>query len=181
MVIYCFSTGQSIVAAVNYVFQMMAAKMAENSYMLIFLALLGGLVIVVTKAGGSKAYGKWASQKLKSPVSAKLATAILGMVIFIDDYFNCLTVGTVMRPITDKHRIAREKLAYIIDSTAAPICILAPISSWAVAVSSELGSVGGFQAFLKVIPYNLYAILTLVMVVFICCSKFDFGSMKRAQ
>lgn len=181
MVIYCFSTGQSIVAAVNYVFQMMAAKMAENSYMLIFLALLGGLVIVVTKAGGSKAYGKWASQKLKSPVSAKLATAILGMVIFIDDYFNCLTVGTVMRPITDKHRIAREKLAYIIDSTAAPICILAPISSWAVAVSSELGSVGGFQAFLKVIPYNLYAILTLVMVVFICCTKFDFGSMKRAQ
>ena len=180
MVIYCFSTGQSIVAAVNYVFQMMASKIADHGYMLIFLALLGGLVIVVTKAGGSKAYGKWASQRLKSPVSAKLATAILGMLIFIDDYFNCLTVGTVMRPITDKHRIAREKLAYIIDSTAAPICILAPISSWAVAVSSELGSVGGFQAFLQVIPYNFYAWLTLIMVIFICVTNFDFGPMKRA-
>lgn len=180
MVIYCFSTGQSIVAAVNYVFQMMASKIADHGYMLIFLALLGGLVIVVTKAGGSKAYGKWASQRLKSPVSAKLATAILGMLIFIDDYFNCLTVGTVMRPITDKHRIAREKLAYIIDSTAAPICILAPISSWAVAVSSELGLVGGFQAFLQVIPYNFYAWLTLIMVIFICVTNFDFGPMKRA-
>lgn len=180
MVIYCFSTGQSMVAAVSYVFQMMASKIADNGHMLIFLALLGGLVIVVTKAGGSKAYGKWASKKLKSPVSAKLATAILGMLIFIDDYFNCLTVGTVMRPITDKHHIPREKLAYIIDSTAAPICILAPISSWAAAVSSELDSVGGFQAFLQVIPYNLYAILTLAMVIVICVTDFDFGPMKQA-
>lgn len=180
MLIYSIFTGETIVAAVDYTFRMMASKIGDNGYMLLFLALLGALVIVVTKAGGSRAYGKWASKKLKSKTSAKLATAILGILIFIDDYFNCLTVGTVMRPITDKHKIAREKLAYIIDSTAAPICILAPISSWAVAVSSELGSVGGFSAFLQMIPYNLYALMTLVMVIFICVTSFDFGPMKRA-
>ena len=180
MLIYCAHSGESILKAINYVFDMMASKIGDNAYMILFLTLLGSVVVVVNMAGGSRAYGRWASGKLKSPVSVKLATALLGVVIFIDDYFNCLTVGTVMRPITDKHKIAREKLAYIIDSTAAPICIIAPISSWAVAVSSEVGEAGGLNAFMQTIPYNLYALLTLAMVFFLCVTDFDFGPMKRA-
>ena len=180
MLIYCAHTGDSILKAINYVFDMMASRIGDNAYMILFLTLLGSVVVVVNMAGGSRAYGRWASGKLKSPVSVKLATALLGVVIFIDDYFNCLTVGTVMRPITDKHKIAREKLAYIIDSTAAPICIIAPISSWAVAVSSEVGEAGGLNAFMQTIPYNLYALLTLAMVFFLCVTEFDFGPMKRA-
>ena len=180
MLIYCGFSGSSLLTAVTGTLDMMAAQLGDNSYMVLFLALLGALVVVVTRAGGSRAYGRWASGKLKSPVAAKLATTILGVLIFIDDYFNCLTVGTVMRPVTDKHRISREKLAYLIDSTAAPICIIAPISSWAVAVSSELESAGGLNAFFATIPYNLYALLTLVMVLVICLTDFDFGPMKRA-
>ena len=181
MLIYSFSTGGSLMTAVTYVFDMMAAKIGDNGYMILFLSLLGALVVIVTMAGGSRAYGKWASGKLKSPVSAKLATAILGVLIFIDDYFNCLTVGTVMRPITDKQKIAREKLAYIIDATAAPVCIIAPISSWAVAVCSDLEGAGGLSAFMQIIPYNLYALLTLIMVLVICLTDFGFGPMKRAD
>ncbi len=180
MVIYCVHSGGTLLEAVNYIFDMMAAKIGDNAYMIVFLTLLGSVVVVVNMAGGSRAYGRWASGKLKTTVSVKLATALLGVVIFIDDYFNCLTVGTVMRPITDKHKIAREKLAYIIDSTAAPICIIAPISSWAVAVSSEVGEAGGLNAFMQTIPYNLYALLTLAMVFFLCVTDFDFGPMKRA-
>ncbi len=180
MVIYCSFTGESILTAIKYIFDMMAHKIGDNSYMILFLGLLGSVVVVITMAGGSRAYGRWASGKLKSPVGVKLATAILGLLIFIDDYFNCLTVGTVMRPITDKHKIAREKLAYIIDSTAAPICIIAPISSWAVAVASEVGAGEGLSAFVQTIPYNLYALLTIVMVLVICFTEFDFGPMKKA-
>ncbi len=180
MVIYCCFSGTPLIVAVQYVFDMMASKIGENGYMILFLSLLGSLVIVVTMAGGSKAYGKWASQHLKNEKSAKFATVLLGILIFIDDYFNCLTVGTVMRPITDKFNIAREKLAYIIDSTAAPVCIIAPISSWAVAVSSEVGEAGGLNAFIATIPFNLYAILTLIMVLYICFTDFDFGPMKKA-
>ncbi|MBE5963402.1 MAG: Na+/H+ antiporter NhaC family protein [Lachnospira sp.] len=180
MLIYCYYAKQSVLVAIQYIFDMMAAKIADNSYMILFLALLGSVVVVVTMAGGSRAYGSWASTKLKSPVSAKLATMILGIVIFIDDYFNCLTVGTVMKPITDKHKIAREKLAYLIDATAAPVCIIAPISSWAVAVSSEVEGAGGLNAFMKTIPFNLYAILTLIMVFVVCITNFDFGPMKKA-
>ena len=180
MLIYCFSTGQTILQAVTYMLDMMAYKIGDNGYMILFLALLGSVVVVVTMAGGSRAYGKWAIGKLKTKRSAKLATAMLGVLIFIDDYFNCLTVGTVMRPITDKHKIAREKLAYLIDSTAAPICIIAPISSWAVAVASEVGTEGGLNAFMQTVPYNLYALLTLTMVLFICLTDFDFGPMKKA-
>ena len=180
MLIYCFSTGQGFLQAISYVLDMMASKIGENGYMILFLALLGSVVVVITMAGGSKAYGKWASTKLKTQRSAKLATAFLGVLIFIDDYFNCLTVGTVMRPITDKHKIAREKLAYLIDSTAAPLCIIAPISSWAVAVASEVGTDGGLNAFMQTVPYNLYALLTLMMVLFICLTDFDFGPMKKA-
>lgn len=181
MVIYSVYSGSSILTAVCHVFDMMAAKIADNGYMIIFLALLWAVVVVVTKSGGSLAYGKWASRKLKSAGSSRVATALLGLLIFIDDGFNCLTVGTVMRPITDKYKISREKLAYIIDATAAPVCIIAPISSWAVAVASEVSDAGGFTAFLRTIPYNLYALLTLVMVFFICATGFDFGPMKRAE
>ena len=179
MLIYCFSTGSTILEAVRMVLDMVAYKIGDNGYMILYLSLLGAVVMVVTMAGGSRAYGKWASGKLKTKRSAKVATALLGCLIFIDDYFNCLTVGTVMRPITDKHKIAREKLAYIIDSTAAPICIIAPISSWAVAVASEVGGDGGLGAFVKTIPYNLYALLTLLMVAVVCFTDFDFGKMKK--
>lgn len=175
MIIYCVCSSTPIIMSLNYIFDMMAYKISENAYMIIFLALLGSLVYLISQSGGTQAYGQWASKRLKTKRSAKLATFLLGILIFIDDYFNCLTIGTVMRPITDKFNISREKLAYIIDATAAPVCIIAPISSWAVAVSSELG--GGLSSFMKVIPYNLYALLTLSMVVYICLKDFDFGPM----
>lgn len=180
MLIYCFSTGGNVLQAVTYVFDMIAGKIGENGYMIIFLVLLGSLVVVVTRSGGSNAYGQWAGKRIKTKVSAKLATAFLGLLIFVDDGFNCLTVGTVMRPITDKCRISREKLAYLLDSTAAPVCIIAPVSSWAVAVASEVEEAGGLNAFLGTIPYNLYAILTIVMVFFLSITDFDFGPMKKA-
>ncbi len=181
MCIYCFCTGGNLLQAVTYVFDMMAAKIGENGYMIIFLVLLGSLVVVVTRSGGSNAYGQWAGKRIKTKVSAKLATAFLGLLIFVDDGFNCLTVGTVMRPITDKCKISREKLAYLLDATAAPVCIIAPISSWAVAVASEVEEAGGLNAFVQTIPYNLYAILTIVMVFFLSVGEFDFGPMKKAE
>lgn len=181
MFIYCFSTGGSILQAVTYAFDMIAAKIGENGYMIIFLVLLGSLVVLVTRSGGSNAYGEWAGKRIKSKVRAKLATAFLGLLIFVDDGFNCLTVGTVMRPITDKCKMSREKLAYLLDATAAPICIIAPISSWAVAVASEVEEAGGLNAFIRTIPYNLYAILTIVMVFFLSVTDFDFGPMKKAE
>ena len=181
MLIYSFASHTSILAAVARCFDMMAHKIAENGYMIIFLALLWAVVMVVTRSGGSQAYGKWASTRLKSKRSSRLATAFLGLLIFVDDGFNCLTVGTVMGPITDKHKISREKLAYLIDATAAPVCIIAPVSSWAVAVASELNDAGGFSAFLQTIPYNLYALLTLIMVFVLCVSGMDFGPMEKAE
>ena len=179
MVIYCLASGTPIALSLRYIFDMMAYKISENAYMIIFLALLGALVYLLSQSGGSQAYGRWAGKKLKTRSTAKLSTFLLGVLIFIDDYFNCLTIGTVMRPITDKFHISREKLAYIIDATAAPVCIIAPISSWAVAVSSELG--GGMTSFMQVIPYNLYALLTLTMVIFLCINDFDFGPMKDTK
>lgn len=181
MCVYCFSTGGDILQAVTYVFDMIAIKIGENGYMIIFLVLLGSLVVVVTRSGGSGAYGQWAGKRIKKAVSAKLATALLGLLIFVDDGFNCLTVGTVMRPITDKCKISREKLAYLLDATAAPVCIIAPISSWAVAVASEVEDAGGLNAFVKTIPYNLYAVLTIVTVFFLSITDFDFGPMKKAE
>ncbi len=178
MCVYCFSTGGSLLQAVTYVFDMIAVKIGENGYMIIFLVLLGSLVVIVTRSGGSNAYGQWAGKRIKTSVGAKLTTAVLGLLIFVDDGFNCLTVGTVMRPITDKCRVSREKLAYLLDATAAPICIIAPISSWAVAVASE---VGGLHTFIGTIPYNLYALLTIVMVFFLSVTDFDFGPMKKAE
>lgn len=181
MCVYCFSTGRSLLQAVTYVFDMMAGKIGENGYMIIFLVLLGSLVVTVTRSGGTNAYGQWAIRRIKTKRSAKLTTALLGLMIFLDDGFNCLTVGTVMRPITDKHRISREKLSYLLDATAAPICIIAPISSWAVAVASEVEDAGGLGAFVQTIPFNLYALLTIVMVFFLSATNFDFGPMKKAE
>ena len=196
MLIYAFASGGTIVSAVSMTFDMMCSKISDNAYMIIFLALLWAVVILVSKSGGSEAYGRWAGAKLKSrksaalatsflgiksKKSAALATSFLGILIFIDDGFNCLTVGTVMRPIMDRMRISREKLAYIIDSTAAPVCIIAPVSSWAVAVASEVSEEGGFGTFLQTIPYNFYALLTIAMVFLISITGKDFGPMKKAE
>ena len=149
-----------------------------NVGILVFLVVLGVIVVLMNKAGGSRAYGEWASRHIKSRVGACISTFLLGVLIFVDDYFNCLTVGSVMRPVSDKHRVSRAKLAYIIDSTAAPICIIAPVSSWAAAVSGTVEGVNGIQLFINTIPYNLYAILTIIMVVFISLTGTDFGPMK---
>lgn len=174
-----------VVSTVEHTFTLMASKAADNINIILFLCLLGALVVVVTRAGGSRAYGAWAASKLRSKRSAQLATAGLGVLIFIDDYFNCLTVGTVMKPVTDKYGVSRAKLAYLIDATAAPVCIIAPISSWAAAVGSNLQGMGGFDtpmaAFISSIPYNLYALLSLLLVVFLCVTNLDFGPMAKAQ
>lgn len=159
-------------------------KNSMNLNILIFDVLLGMNIVLMAKSGGSAAYGKWAGTKIRTKRSALLATMGLGVLIFVDDYFNCLTVGSVMRPVTDQQKVSRAKLAYIIDATAAPVCIIAPISSWAAAVNSYVpadAGISGFQLFLRTIPYNLYAILTLVMVFFICFTGFDFGLMKKHE
>lgn len=149
-----------------------------NVGILIFLVVLGTIVALMNKAGGSKAYGEWAAKHIKTRVGACMSTFVLGVLIFVDDYFNCLTVGSVMRPVTDKHNVSRSKLAYIIDATAAPICIIAPVSSWAAAVSGTVEGVNGIQLFINTIPYNLYALLTIVMVIFISLLNIDYGPMK---
>ena len=149
-----------------------------NVGILIFLVVLGAIVVLMNKAGGSRAYGEWAAKHIKSRVGASIATFFLGVLIFVDDYFNCLTVGSVMRPVTDKHKISRSKLAYLIDSTAAPICIIAPISSWAAAVSGTVEGVNGIRLFISTIPYNLYALLTLMMVIFVSFTNINYGPMK---
>ena len=152
-----------------------------NMGILLFLVILGAMVCLMNKAGGSAAFGRWAEKNIKSRVGAQLASILLGCLIFIDDYFNCLTVGSVMRPITDKHNISRAKLAYIIDATAAPICIIAPISSWAAAVSGFAEDGQGFTLFLRAIPYNYYALLTIVMMVGMVVMKIDFGLMSTFE
>lgn len=151
---------------------------AYNVGILVFLVVLGIIVVLMNKAGGSRAYGEWAAAHIRGRRGAALSTFFLGVLIFVDDYFNCLTVGSVMRPITDKHNISRSKLAYLIDSTAAPICIIAPISSWAAAVSGTVEGVNGISLFINTIPYNLYAFLTILMVIFISVSDTDYGPMK---
>ena len=152
-----------------------------NMGILIFLVILGTMVCLMNKAGGSAAFGRWAEKNIKSRVGAQLASILLGCLIFIDDYFNCLTVGSVMRPITDKHNISRAKLAYIIDATAAPVCIIAPISSWAAAVAGFAEDGQGFNLFLRAIPYNFYALLTIVMMVGLVVMKVDFGLMSTFE
>ncbi len=152
-----------------------------NVGILIFLVILGAMVCLMNKAGGSAAFGRWAAQHIHSRVGAQLATVALGVLIFIDDYFNCLTVGSVMRPVTDEHRVSRVKLAYLIDATAAPVCIIAPISSWAAAVASYVEDGQGLSVFIKAIPFNFYAILTIVMMVGMALMKFEFGPMSKFE
>ncbi|MGN0447098.1 MAG: Na+/H+ antiporter NhaC family protein [Acutalibacteraceae bacterium] len=170
--------------AINHVlFDGFVASLADsyNMGIIIFLVLLGAMVAMMNKAGGSAAFGRWASKHIKSRVGAQLATVALGCLIFIDDYFNCLTVGSVMRPVADEQKISRAKLSYIIDATAAPVCIIAPISSWAAAVAGfarGAGAESGISLFINAIPYNFYAILTIVMMIFITVAKFDYGPMK---
>lgn len=167
--------------ALYTVYEVMSEKVGANVPIIVFLVVLGILVILMQKSGGAKAYGNWAGKKIKSKGGALAATAGLGSLIFVDDYFNCLTVGSVMRPVTDKFRISRAKLAYIIDATAAPVCIIAPISSWAAAVASEAPEGEGLIMFIKTIPLNVYALLTLGMVFALCYFKFDFGKMKKNE
>ena len=164
-------------------FDTMISKICDswNVGILIFLVMLGMMVSLVNKAGGSAAYGRWASKHIKTKAGALVSTSVLGMLIFIDDYFNCLTVGSIMRTVTDKFKISREKLAYIIDSTAAPVCIIAPISSWAAAVSSIAPEGEGLNLFIRSIPYNLYALLTLLCVVVMSVMGLDFGKMRMVE
>ena len=152
-----------------------------NVGILIFLVILGTIVALMNKAGGSAAFGKWASEHIKTKAGAQLATILLGVLIFIDDYFNCLTVGSVMRPVTDKHNVSRAKLAYLIDATAAPVCIIAPVSSWAAAVSGFVKGEDGLTLFVRAIPYNFYAILTVVMMVSMVLLKVEFGPMAKHE
>lgn len=164
----------------------MVYKLADawNVGILVFLVMLGILVSMLNKAGGSAAFGKWASKHIKTRIGAQISVMILGVLIFVDDYFNCLTVGSVMRPVTDRHKVSRAKLSYIIDATAASVCIIAPISSWAAAVTSSVpedSGINGFAVFLQTIPYNLYAILTLVMVLLVTVLRVDFGPMKKHE
>lgn len=164
----------------------MVYKLADswNVGILVFLVMLGILVALLNKAGGSAAFGKWASKHIKTRIGAQISVMILGVMIFVDDYFNCLTVGSVMRPVTDRHKVSRAKLSYIIDATAAPVCIIAPISSWAAAVTSSVpedANINGFAVFIQTIPYNLYALLTLVMILAVTLMRVDFGSMKKHE
>ncbi len=154
---------------------------ASHVGILIFLIILGTIVVLMNKAGGSAAYGKWAQEKIKTRKGTLLATFTLGVLIFVDDYFNCLTVGSVMRPVTDKHKISRAKLAYLIDATAAPICMIAPISSWAAAVAGVVEGTDGLALFISAIPYNLYSLLTIAAIILISCLDIDFGLMKKHE
>ena len=170
--------GGNPLEALFTLYRVMSEKVGDNTPIIVFLVVLGILVVLMQKSGGAKAYGDWAGNKIKNKSGALAATAGLGCLIFVDDYFNCLTVGSVMRPVTDKFKVSRAKLAYIIDATAAPVCIIAPISSWAAAVAGELDG-DGLMMFIATIPFNVYALLTLVMVFSLCFLKFDFGKMKR--
>lgn len=180
-IIYAAASGTGFEGTFKAVVQDGLITNLSNAYnvgILVFLVVLGIIVVLMNKAGGSRAYGEWAAAHIKSRQGVALSTFFLGVLIFVDDYFNCLTVGSVMRPITDKHNISRSKLAYLIDSTAAPICIIAPISSWAAAVSGTVEGVNGISLFINTIPYNLYAFLTILMVIFISISDTDYGPMK---
>lgn len=179
-----FFSGFSFTGTITHVFNDGLIASLSDSYnvgILIFLVLLGVLVALINKAGGSAAFGRWAKTHIKTKVGAQIATIALGILIFMDDYFNCLTVGSVMRPITDRHSVSREKLAYLIDSTAAPVCIIAPISSWAAAVTGFVEGEDGLGLFIKAIPFNFYALLTLVMLFAIVFMNVDYGSMKKFE
>ena len=177
-------SGFKFEGTVTQIFEGGIIKVLSDSYnvgILIFLVILGSVVCMMNKAGGSAAFGRWASKKIHTRVGAELAAIVLGILIFIDDYFNCLTVGSVMRPVTDRHHVSRAKFAYLIDATAAPVCIIAPISSWAAAVSGFVEGQDGLAIFVRTIPYNFYAILTIVMMVGMVLMKTEFGAMKTHE
>ena len=179
-----FWSGFKPEATILHVFQDGVVGVLTDSYnmgILVFLVILGVMVCMMNKAGGSAAFGRWAKEHIKTRAGAQLATIALGVLIFIDDYFNCLTVGSVMRPVTDSHNVSRAKLAYLIDATAAPICIIAPISSWAAAVTGFVKGEDGFSIFIRAIPYNYYAILTILMMVTLVFAKEDYGPMKAHE
>lgn len=179
-----FWSGFKPEATILHVFQDGIVGVLTDSYnmgILVFLVILGVMVCMMNKAGGSAAFGRWAKEHIKTRAGAQLATIVLGVLIFIDDYFNCLTVGSVMRPVTDSHNVSRAKLAYLIDATAAPICIIAPISSWAAAVTGFVKGEDGFSIFIRAIPYNYYAILTIIMMVTLVLAKEDYGPMKAHE
>ena len=174
----------SFEGTVLHVFQGGIVSVLSDGYnigILVFLVILGAMVSLMNNAGGSAAFGRWAAQHIKTRVGAQLATVALGVLIFIDDYFNCLTVGSVMRPVTDKHKVSRVKLSYLIDATAAPVCIIAPISSWAAAVASYVEDGNGLNLFIRAIPFNFYAILTIVMMVGMALMKTEFGPMAKFE
>ena len=177
-------SGFKFEGTVTQIFEGGIIKVLSDSYnvgILIFLVILGSVVCMMNKAGGSAAFGRWASKKIHTRVGAELAAIILGILIFIDDYFNCLTVGSVMRPVTDRHHVSRAKFAYLNDATAAPVCIIAPISSWAAAVSGFVEGQDGLAIFVRPIPYNFYAILTIVMMVGMVLMKTEFGAMRTHE
>ena len=179
-----FWSGFKPEATILHVFQDGIVGVLTDSYnmgILVFLVILGVMVCMMNKAGGSAAFGRWAKEHIKTRAGAQLATIALGVLIFIDDYFNCLTVGSVMRPVTDSHNVSRAKLAYLIDATAAPICIIAPISSWAAAVTGFVEGEDGFSIFMRAIPYNFYALLTVIMMVTLVLAKEDYGPMKAHE
>ncbi|MCQ2408122.1 MAG: Na+/H+ antiporter NhaC family protein [Oscillospiraceae bacterium] len=183
-VLYSITTDGGFAGVINTIVREGLITNLSDTYnvgILIFLVILGIIVVMMNKAGGSRAYGEWAAAHIRSRTGASLATFLLGVLIFVDDYFNCLTVGSVIRPVTDKHQISRSKLAYLIDATAAPVCIIAPISSWAAAVAGTVSGVNGISLFIRTIPYNLYALLTLVMVIFISLSNADYGPMRKHE
>ena len=177
-------SGFNFEGTVLHVFEDGIVSVLSDSYnvgILVFLVILGAMVCLMNKAGGSAAFGRWAAKNIKSRVGAQMAAIMLGVLIFIDDYFNCLTVGSVMRPITDKHRVSRVKLAYVIDATAAPVCIIAPISSWAAAVSSYVPDGQGLTVFIRAIPYNFYALFTIAMMIAMVLMKVEFGPMLKFE
>ena len=179
-----FQSGFSAERSVLHIFEDGLVGVLSDSYnvgILIFLVVLGVMVSMMNKAGGSAAFGEWASEHIKTRIGAQLSAIILGVLIFIDDYFNCLTVGSVMRPVTDKHQVSRAKLAYLIDATAAPVCIIAPISSWAAAVTGFVKGEDGFSIFIKAIPYNYYALFTIVAMVTLVILQVDFGPMAKHE
>lgn len=179
-----FYSNFSFEGTVNHVMQDGIVSVLSDSYnvgILVFLVVLGVMVAMMNATGGSAAFGKWAENRIKTRVGAQLATVALGVLIFVDDYFNCLTVGSVMRPITDKHKVSRAKLSYLIDATAAPVCIIAPISSWAAAVTGFVPGEDGFSVFLRAIPYNYYALLTIFTMILVTVMKFDFGPMRKHE
>lgn len=179
-----FYSNFSFEGTVNHVLQDGIVSVLSDSYnvgILVFLVVLGVIVALMNKTGASAAFGRWAEVKIKTRLGAQLATVALGVLIFVDDYFNCLTVGSVMRPITDKHKVSRAKFSYLIDATAAPVCIIAPISSWAAAVTGFVPGEDGFTVFLRAIPYNYYALLTIFTMIMLTVLKFDFGPMRKHE